>query len=191
MATATLPKLLTYHDYLRTPEMMKRYEIIDGALEFMAPAPNKMHQVSLARLHLTLAKAAKGRGEVFLAPFDIIISRKPLRTRQPDLFFVRSERLQIVKNQVEEGPDVVVEILSPSNRRKLVLEKLADYAAIGVKECWMVDTEARTLEIWRNRDGRFRPVARFRAGQKVRSQAFPVFTLPAAVFPSTTIGVAP
>lgn len=183
MATVTIPKLLTYEDYLRTPEMMKRYEIIDGVMELMSPAPTKTHQVTVGKLYLALTAAAEGHGEVFLAPFDIIISRKPLRTRQPDLFFVRTERLHIVKDQVEEGPDVVVEILSPSNRRKAVLEKLADYARIGVKECWMVNTETRVLEIWRNQDGRFRPVATFRVAQKVRSEVFPAFTLPAAVFP--------
>ncbi len=182
MATVPSTKLLTYEDYLRTPEMMKRFEIIDGVLEFMTPAPTKKHQVSLGELYATMKATAKGYGEVFLAPFDVLISRSPLRTRQPDLFFVRSERLGIVKDQVEEGPDLVVEILSPSNRRKAVLEKLADYARIGVRECWMVNLDERTLEVWRNDKAIFRPVATFRAGQKVRSQVFPAFVLPAAIF---------
>ena len=183
MATVPATQVLTYEDYLRTPEMKKRFEIIDGVLELMTPAPTKKHQVCLGKLYRTMDTAAKGRGEVFLAPFDVLISRRPLRTRQPDLFFVRTERLHIVKDQVEEGPDVVVEILSPSNRRKAVLEKLADYARIGVKECWMVDIETRRLEIWRNQEGIFGPVATFRAGQKVRSQVFPPFLLPETVFP--------
>ena len=183
MATVPSTKLLTYEDYLRTPEMMKRFEIIDGVLEFMTPAPTKKHQVCLGDLYVVMKAAAKGHGEVFLAPFDVLISRQPLRTRQPDLFFVRSERLDIVKDQVQEGPDVVVEIISPSNRRKAVLEKLSDYARIGVRECWMVNLDSRTLEVWRNEKGIFRPAATFRPGQKVRSKVFPPFVLPAAVFP--------
>lgn len=183
MATVPATTLLTYEDYLRTPEIKKRFEIIDGVMEFMTPAPTKSHQVCLAELHIFLRTAAKGRGQIFLAPFDVLVSRQPLRTRQPDLFFVRKERLHIVKDQVEEGPDVVVEILSPSNCRKAVVEKLADYARIGVQECWMVSTETRTLELWRNQKGRFRPAATFRPGQKVRSQVFPAFVLPAKIFP--------
>ena len=183
MATALTATLLTYEDYLRTPEMAKRFEIIEGVLEFMTPAPTKKHQVCLGRLYRAMSDAAEGHGEVFLAPFDVLISRQPLRTRQPDLFFVRSERLDIVKDQVEEGPDVVVEIISPSNRRKAILEKLADYARIGVRECWMVNTEIRTLEIWRNEKGIFRPAATFHPRQKVSSQVFPSFVLRAAIFP--------
>ena len=132
---------------------------------------------------MPLMTTSVGHGEVWPAPFDVVISRHPLRTRQPDLFFVRKERLHIVKDRVEAGPDVVVEIISPSNRRKDVLEKLKDYASIGVRECWMVNTETRTLEIWRNEKGRFQPVATYRVGQKVRSKVFPAFTLPARVFP--------
>lgn len=136
---------------------------------------------------MVLEPASKGHGLILSAPVNIIISRAPLRTRQPDLLFVSNERLHIVKDQVEGGPDLVVEILSPLNRRKAVVEKLADYARIGVKECWMVDLETRLLEIWRNEEGRFRPAASFRPGQKVRSKVFPSFTLPASVFPSSTL----
>ncbi len=184
MATIATTKLLTYEDYLAASEMKKRYEIINGVMELMTPAPSIKHQESLGELYLVMRRAVANRGRVILAPCDIIISRRPLRTRQPDLLFVSSERLHILKkDQFEEGPDLVVEILSPSNRRKAVLEKLADYAHIGVKECWMVNTEIRALELWRNQDGQFRPAATFRVGQKVRSQVFPAFTLPAVVFP--------
>jgi Uma2 family endonuclease len=183
MAAATHLNLLSYEEYLRTPEMKKRFEIIDGVLEFMSPAPNRIHQETVAEFHLFLSPLSSGWGKVYLAPFDVIITRRPLRTRQPDLFLVGQERLHIVKDQVEEGPDVVLEILSPSNRRKQVLEKLADYASINVRECWMADTEKRTLQIWRNENGLFKPQAIYRIGQKVRSKVFPAFTLPATVFP--------
>lgn len=182
MATISVPKVLTYEEYLDTPEIKQRFEIINGVLEFMVPAPGKAHQWALMKLAILLDQAAKGAGQVYIAPFDVIISRTPLRTRQPDIFFVLSERLHIVGDRVEEGPDVVVEILSPSNRRKAVLEKLSDYARIGVKECWVVNLEGRTLEIWTNDGSTFLPTAAFAVGQEVRSAIFPVFELPAVVF---------
>ena len=184
MATQSVPRLLTFEDYLRTPTITRRFEIIDGVFEFMVPAPAIPHQVSLGKLFTAMDRAASGHGEVFLAPCDVIISRKPLRTRQPDIFFVRKSRLHLVGNRMEAGPDLVVEILSPSNRRKAVVEKLADYASLGVEECWMVDLSSRLLQIWRlNRSGQFEPVAAFRPGQRVKSKVFPAFTLPAKAFP--------
>ncbi len=184
MATLPATKVLTYEDYLRTPEMKKRYEIIDGVMEMMSPAPSIKHQLTVGELYSLMKNAARGHGKVVTAPCDIIISRRPLRTRQPDLLFVRQEHLHIMeKDQFEEGPDLVVEILSPSNTRKAILEKLADYARIGVEECWMINIENRTLEVWRNQRGHFRPATAFRVGQKVGSRVFPAFPLAATVFP--------
>jgi Uma2 family endonuclease len=175
---------MTYHDYLRTPLIRRRFEIIDGVFELMSPAPDLRHQESVFELAIVMRSAAGRLGKVFVSPFDVVISRQPLRTRQPDICFVSRERMHFAKAQMEGGPDVVVEVLSPANRRKAVLEKLADYARIGVVECWMVNLEARTLEIWRVRAGRFVPAATFRKGQKVRSQVLPPFVLPAVVFPA-------
>lgn len=183
MATLRAPTLLSYEEYLRSPEIKRRFEIIDGVLIFMAPTPNLFHQDSVGELHVLMRRVSRGHGKVVLAPFDIIVRRQPLRTRQPDLFYVKNERLDVLRDRMDAGPDVVVEVLSPSNTRKAVHEKLADYASIGVKECWMVDLDRRRMEIWRNEAGVFRPIASYRPGQKVRSREFPVFILPAAVFP--------
>jgi Uma2 family endonuclease len=64
-------------------------------------------------------------GLTFLAPLDVVIRRDPLRTRQPDLMFISNARRYIIGRQViEGGPDLVVEILSPSNTRRELQEKL-------------------------------------------------------------------
>ena len=55
--------------------------------------------------------------------------------RQPDLLFVSNENSGILGDRIEGGPDLVVEILSPSNSRVDIDSKLADYAQIGVREC--------------------------------------------------------
>jgi Uma2 family endonuclease len=78
---------------------------------------------------------------------DVIIQREPLRTRQPDLLFVSNEHTSILGDQVDGPPDLVAEILSPSNTRSDLEEKLADYATLGVQECWLVSPEAGSVEV--------------------------------------------
>ena len=48
---------------------------------------------------------------------------------------------------MEGAPDLVAEILSPGNSRGEIEEKLADYARLGVRECWLISPEARTVEV--------------------------------------------
>jgi len=48
---------------------------------------------------------------------------------------------------MHSAPQLVVEVLSPANRRREREEKLADYATIGVPEVWVISPEARTVEV--------------------------------------------
>jgi Uma2 family endonuclease len=57
-------------------------------------------------------------GRAFLAPLDIVIRQDPPRTRQPDPMFISNARRYIIGQRViEGGPNLVIEILSPSNTR--------------------------------------------------------------------------
>src|SRR5215813_7411140 len=99
-------KIITYEDYLVLPEIRQRYEIIDGELIRMSPSPTAKHQEIIGTLYLkrTLLVQTHDLGKLFLAPLDVIISRNPIRTRQPDLLFIRKERLGIVQDCVEGAP---------------------------------------------------------------------------------------
>jgi Uma2 family endonuclease len=77
-----------------------------------------------------------------------------LRTRQPDILYLSAERTGIRGLAELQGlqflevpPDLVVEVLSPSNTRRDIEGKLEDYQRIGVKECWLVSPEAETTEV--------------------------------------------
>ena len=142
-------KHLTYDVYLAMPEMKQRYSIVDGEL-VMAASPTPDHQTVVLELSLKLALFVREHrlGRVFLAPLDIVIRRDPLRTRQPDLMFISNARRYIIGMQViEGGPDLVVEVLSPTNTRQELQEKLQDYQTIGVREAWVVSPQARTVEV--------------------------------------------
>ena len=135
---------LTYADYANAPDDA-RYELLDGEL-IMAPAPNRLHQDSLLDLgvDLKLLMRSTGMGEVFVAPFDVILSDTDVV--QPDIMFVSNERAHIITDaNIRGAPDLVVEILSPSTAERDRTFKRDLYARHGVKEYWMVDTELRRI----------------------------------------------
>lgn len=146
MTTET--RRMTYEEYWEGPEMKGRYDIVDGVLT-MAPSPTRKHQEILGQLYYLLRQFLDEHrlGSAFIAPLDVIVERDPLKTRQPDLLFVSNARSEILQDIVEGAPDLVVEILSPSNSRADIQEKLDDYAGLGVSECWLVSPEGRTVEV--------------------------------------------
>lgn len=175
-------KPLTYTDYLALPEIKKRYEIVDGALVFMTPAPTERHQ-RIARAFFRVVDGfvvARGLGEVYFAPLDILVSRDPLKTRQPDLLFISRERASIIREQIEGGPDLVIEILSPGISRGQMADKLADYASVGVRECWIVSSEAQTVEVLELAEGRMKRAGLYGVGDLVASPVLAGLSLPVA-----------
>lgn len=169
-------KDITYEEYLEMPEIKQRYEIIDGEMIFMAPGPTPKHQMNSRNLFLSLYNfvASHQLGEVLYAPLDVLIQQKPLCTRQPDLLFISKERSSIIgKQMIEGGPDLVVEILSPSNTRADVEKKLKDYAVIDVRECWLVSSEARTIEILKLSFNRWERLGLYGTGDRITSEVLP------------------
>ncbi len=136
----------TYEDLFALPDDGKRYEIIEGALYEM-PGPNSDHATVIRTLIALLLPAFIAlRLEWFTAPLDIFFSgADPV---QPDLLaYSTGGRTWRSKRGIEGPPDLVIEILSPSNRRHDLLTKRALYAKAGVREYWIVDPEARTVSI--------------------------------------------
>ncbi|MCI0840868.1 MAG: Uma2 family endonuclease [Chloroflexi bacterium] len=170
----TQTTLLTYDDYINGPEIKQRYDIVDGKMIFMAPAPTLRHQRILRLLVRILDTfvTEQDLGEIYFAPADVVIQRSPLRTRQPDLLFVSNERSEILGDVVEGGPDLVVEILSPSNSRQDIADKLADYANVGVRECWLVSPEAQTVEVLALTEGVWRRTSLHGQGDPIHSNIF-------------------
>ena len=86
---------------------------------------------------------------------DVVLSQ--VDVVQPDLVFVSNDRLHLVtETSIQGAPDLVVEILSPSTARLDRGRKMDAYARFGVREYWIADTDARTLEIYRLEGQNFR-----------------------------------
>ena len=178
-------KTLTFEEYLAMPEMKQRFEIIDGEL-IMSPAPTSGHQWLVGKIFVLLWTFVLERnlGVVLAAPVDVVIQRDPLRTRQPDVLYLSAERSGVrgraelrAMPVLEIPPDLVVEVLSPSDTRRDMDDKLEDYRKIGVRECWLVSPEAETVEVLRLSSEGVETVNIYGIGGTLRSEVLENFTL--------------
>jgi Uma2 family endonuclease len=181
--------VVDWEGYLNLPDDLTHYEIIDGEVIPLA-SPRLKHQMIVTQLLTRIAPfvATKGLGAVFTAPFDFVIRRAPVRTRQPDLFFLSRERLhdwaQLQEQpRLEFAPDLVIEILSPSETYTYWSEKLQDYYVLGVPEVWLVDIDKRAIEVQVREANGYRSLGWFAGEQMVPSQVLAGLELkPAEVF---------
>jgi len=153
--------ILTYDDYTALPDDGRRFELYEGELIEMTPAPRPRHQLVIGRLHLLMAEHVHrhGLGEVFLSPIDVILSR--INVLQPDLVYLDAARLRLVTDRAIEGaPTLVVEVLSPSTDARDRETKQALYARYGVPYYWIVDPDAETVQALRLIGESYEPVAR-------------------------------
>ena len=137
---------LTVADYMNTPDDV-RCQLIDGEL-ILAPSPTTRHQRISLRLAVELTQHIErtGLGEACIAPLDVVFPDREVY--QPDILFVSNERRGIITEaNIQGAPDLVVEILSPSTQRHDRGHKQNVYAERGVREYWIVDPDARTLEV--------------------------------------------
>lgn len=153
MATVPNVKTVTYYEWLSMPEL--RDEVVNGEIRPM-PSPTCSHADIVESLYnLILPQVDKRKVRVGLAQFDLVIRLEPLTVRVPDLALFETATVVQKDGRIHSAPQLVVEVLSPSNTRRDREEKLADYAALGVPEAWVVSPEARTAEVLYLEEGRF------------------------------------
>ena len=135
-----------YEDLERLPDDGKRYEIIEGALYEM-PAPGVDHAAIVMNLIGLLLPVITGMGgRLFTSPIDVrFYGADPV---QPDLLAVLPGWSGTWRRRSVGGaPDLLIEVLSPSNRGHDLLTKRALYARAGVREYWIVNPANQTVEI--------------------------------------------
>lgn len=127
-------------DYLAIPDGI-RVELIDGVIYDMA-TPTNIHQVLIVHLVsrlLNYIQEKDGKCVPFVAPLDVKPSEEDNKTMvQPDVFVI-CDRDIAKKRFFESAPDLVIEILSPSTKKRDSGIKLRKYKETGVREYWIVD----------------------------------------------------
>jgi len=138
----------TIEDYYNLPDDC-RAELIDGVIYYMT-APLTIHQYIIPQIWSILndhIRSNKGGCIPMMAPTDVHLMCDGKTMVQPDIF-VLCNREKLTKKRIEGAPDMVIEVLSPSTRRKDMTVKLNKYSEAGVREYWIVDIDARKVVVY-------------------------------------------
>ncbi len=145
MVTARPKGKYTYADYAAKPDDAK-WELIDGVLYQMAAGASARHQEVSENLGSLMGDHIRPRrlGRLYRPRFDLILPGET--TVEPDLMFVSAARQRIITTRGCEGPpDLVVEVLSPSNPRHDLERKRELYARHGVPEYLILEPYQETV----------------------------------------------
>jgi len=144
---------LTYDDFVQFPDDGQRHELIDGE-HYVTPSPNTKHQTISLNLTVLIGGWLERNpiGRLFHAPFDVVFSN--FDVVEPDLLYLSNARAAdaLTPQHVRGVPELVIEIGSPSTRKRDETIKRRLYERAGVAEYWVVDPELDAIRVYR-RDG--------------------------------------
>ena len=179
MGTEVIPKL-SFEQFRELPIDGKRYELVRGEVH-VTPAPITRHQATVQNLSGNLWPfVIKNKlGEVWTAPLDVRLG--DATALQPDLIFISNARAGIIQeNWIAGAPDLVVEVLSPSTAAYDRATKLPIYAEASVPQVWLVDSQAKTVEVLGLQGKKYFVEATLAGDQALTSNLFPGWQLPLA-----------
>lgn len=172
----------TDEQYLVLTEHTNRLvEFTDGFLEAL-PMATERHQAIVEYLSDDFRPFIKSRGgKARFAPLRLRI--RPGKYREPDLLLVVSADDPRRQNRFWLGADLVLEVVSPDDPERDLVEKVADYAEGGVKEYWIVNPRTETITVLRLEGAAYVEAGVYRRGETAASVLLSGFSVDvAAVF---------
>lgn len=139
----------TTEDYYALPDE-QRAELIDGVIYDMS-SPTFVHQQIAGEIYYQISnfiRENKGKCIPAVAPVDVCLDCDDKTMVQPDVLIL-CDKSKVRKWGIMGAPEFVVEIISPSTKRKDCIKKLDKYMEAGVLEYWIIDTEQKKLLIYR------------------------------------------
>lgn len=171
-------KEYTYADYLKW-HFKESIELIKGKISLMSPAPVRLHQKASMELSYFIRKFLEGHPcEVYTAPFDVRLKNKDgiESVVQPDISVI-CDLAKLDERGCVGSPDIVIEILSPSNHKKEMDTKFDLYQESGVLEYWIVEPTSKTVLIYVLENERFIGLKPFSEGQMITSTVLKGFSV--------------
>ena len=151
--TMTTPKLLTAADLLRLHSKGVRGELIRGALRETMPAGLKHGEIAAALMALFWIHIHPARlGHVFGSDTGVLLERNPDTVREPDVAYVSAARLPLdaeISGYCPVVPDLVVEIVSPTDDEREVADKAAMWLHYGARMALVINPASRTIQVRR------------------------------------------
>lgn len=135
----------TLEDYYALPDDI-RAELIDGELIFLE-APSSIHQELIGELFFEIKlyiRTINGPCKILPSPLDVQLDCDNRTMLQPDISVI-CHRDRIVKKGVYGAPDLCIEIVSPSSRKRDYEKKRMKYQNAGVREYWIVDPKTESV----------------------------------------------
>jgi Uma2 family endonuclease len=150
VSSSPLVRLYNLDEFWALPEPAdySKLELIRGVL-YMSPPPTSEHDSLVSHLTELLLDELKRLG----MPGSLFFPRAGIYTYfpdswlEPDLFYLSKASMEYFSNRPRTRADLVIEILSPSTAQYDRTTKADSYAALGVGEMWLIDGEARTVEV--------------------------------------------
>jgi Uma2 family endonuclease len=150
----TSERTYTLAEFQRLPEDGHRTELVEGRL-VREPPPGPEHGWLLVELAARIREhVAKGRLGLTLADAGFVLSEDPPTVRGPDIAFVARKKLPsegFACGYWKGSPDLAVEVVSPSNTRAEIREKVLEYLAAGTRLVWVVELRSRSVTTYRSR----------------------------------------
>ena len=141
-------ELYTYEDYL-TWNGAERWELIDGYAYLMAAASPEHQEIS-GNFYLALREYLKGKSCKAYQDIDVRLFPEKEAAREvvvrPDLSVICNQE-QLNAKGCNGAPNLIIEILSPSNQRVDRYIKFKRYFQAGVREYWIVDPESKVVQV--------------------------------------------
>lgn len=152
----TSAKLMTADELLNMPDDGRRYELIDGELIELPPPPGFLHGSVAGNAYWELRDFARrsGAGRVLAAETGFKISSEPDTVRAPDAAFVAAERLpdgDPPEGYLPFAPDLLVEVVSPSDRAREVREKVHRWLDAGARLVWVAYPSTKSVAVHRSK----------------------------------------
>ena len=147
------PELLTANDLLSLHEQGVRGELVRGVFTETMPAGHR-HGKVVARLTRRLGNFVEPQnlGELTASDAGVSLGRNPDTVREPDIAYFSTQKIPPgtdIPGYSEVVPDLVVEVVSPSNTHREVSDKALMWLHFGVSLVWVVDSNRRVVEVHR------------------------------------------
>ena len=179
MSTQILP-LLTVDDLEALPDDDNRYELIEGDL-LVSRAPHINHQLVISNL-LYAFRSYLERNPVGLIVPEAGVIFDQHNAVIPDLAFMTNERYAeiVSEGKMRAAPDLAIEVISAGQATRDRSLKRRLYGKFGVKEYWVVDPRARSVEVYLLTEQGLNLTATLREQDTLTSALLPNFTLQVA-----------